>query len=340
MFEQRARAHLRDIDSRWPNTLALGYSIGGYLIGWLLLFSTSIALNLFGTLLLGHAMVIAAYLQHDLAHNTVFRNVSLNTRVGAALGWLTGGCYGRFEDLRYKHLRHHVANADLIAFDYRAFLQRRPMLLWLTQKLEWLYIPAVELLMHSMLVIAPFTLPGRQDQRWRVARVCMLRWPLFFAIALVAPRALLGYLLAQWLLLTMLRFMDAFQHTYEISTDLDDRGAGNAHRGDRDYEERHTYSNLISTRWPWLNLLTLNFAYHNAHHTQPSTSWHRLPQLHRDLYPEGCSQQVSFTDQLRCFHRHRVARVLGENDEHDNMRAALQQGHAVGANGLNFLTAF
>lgn len=340
MFEHWARHHLRDVDSRWPNAMALAYSIGGYLLGWSLLFSSSVLFILFGALLLGHAMVIAAYLQHDLAHNAVFKAVSLNTRVGAALGWLTGGCYGRFEDLRYKHLRHHIANADLIAFDYREFLRRRPRLLWLVERLEWLYIPTVELLMHTMLVVAPFMLPGRSEQRHRVLLVCAIRMPLLIALGVMAPRALLFYLLSQWLLLTMLRFMDAFQHTYEISTDLDNRHAGNLHRGDRSYEEQHTYSNLISARWPLLNLLTLNFAYHNAHHAQPAVCWYRLPHLHKSLYPKGCPQQVAFADQMRCFHRHRVARVLGENDEHRDMREALRNGQALGANGLNFLTAF
>ena len=61
MFESLAREYLRDIDSRWHNTLALGYCVGGYLIGWSLLFSSSLLFNLLGVLLLGHAMVIAAW---------------------------------------------------------------------------------------------------------------------------------------------------------------------------------------------------------------------------------------------------------------------------------------
>ena len=46
---------------------------------------------------------------------------------------------------------------------------------------------------------------------------------------------------------------------------------------DRQYEEDNTYSNLLSTRYPWLNLLVLNFCYHNVHHNKPSEPWYRLP---------------------------------------------------------------
>ncbi|MET0377967.1 MAG: fatty acid desaturase [Spongiibacteraceae bacterium] len=336
----RVRGYLRDPAGLWPNTAALTYAIAGYVIGWWCMFHPSLSLNVGGAILLGHAMIIAAYLIHDCAHNAIFKNPHHNVRLGAALNWLTGGCYGRFEDLRYKHLRHHNANADLISFDYRVFLLRHPRLLRVVSVLEWFYIPAVEILMHAVLTGAPLVLPGRAAQRTRVVTVIIIRVVLLVGVALVSLKAFLFYLLAQGLLLTVLRFMDAFQHTYAISLLLDDRDAGNEQRGNRAYEEANTYSNLISTRWPWLNLLTLNFAYHNAHHAHPIAGWYRLPQLHDELYPQDCAQQVLFVDQLRCFHRHRVARVLGENDDQFDMVASTRAGAAVGAAALSFLTAF
>ena len=60
--------------------------------------------------------------------------------------------------------------------------------------------------------------------------------------------------------------------------------SGLQHRADRDYEQSHTFSNVISIRYPWLNLITLNFGYHNAHHTKPTVPWHELPKLHEALY--------------------------------------------------------
>jgi fatty acid desaturase len=54
------------------------------------------------------------------------------------------------------------------------------------------------------------------------------------------------------------------------------------HRGDRVYEQAHTFSNPLSLRHPWVNLFVLNFGYHNAHHAKPTTPWFRLPALHRE----------------------------------------------------------
>src|SRR5690606_16183392 len=46
-------------DGPVPNLLALGYAVGGYLLGMGLILAPPLALNLAGTLLLAHAMVIA-----------------------------------------------------------------------------------------------------------------------------------------------------------------------------------------------------------------------------------------------------------------------------------------
>jgi fatty acid desaturase len=47
-----------------------------------------------GTLWLGHAMVIAAYLLHECGHNAVFSHRSTNARLGTVLTWITGSSYG------------------------------------------------------------------------------------------------------------------------------------------------------------------------------------------------------------------------------------------------------
>jgi hypothetical protein len=44
---------------------------------------------------------------------------------------------------------------------------------------------------------------------------------------------------------------------------------------------------LILTRHPWLNLLTLNFGYHNADQHRASRPWYRLPAPHRSLLGEA-----------------------------------------------------
>lgn len=55
------------------------------------------------------------------------------------------------------------------------------------------------------------------------------------------------------------------------------------HSRDRKYEQANTYSDLISADLPILNLLTLNFGYHKAHHERASVPWCRLPATYSEL---------------------------------------------------------
>jgi fatty acid desaturase len=238
-------------------------------------------------------------------------------------------------------MRHHIVNADPVAFDYRGLLKRKLWLERLVFALEWAYIPAVEMLMHAMLLLAPFYFPEKSAQRSRLLGVIAVRGALLLLLLWWSPRAVLGYAMAYLLLLTVLRFMDAFQHNYELSLDLENPNAVFPHKGDRHYEQGNTYSNLISQRWPWLNLLVLNFCYHNAHHEKPTLAWHRLPELHRQMCA-GSAQQltIGFAQQLRSYHRNRLVRIYSDNYGNTEVRQALADGTAVGANGLNFLTAF
>jgi len=101
--------------------------------------------------------------------------------------------------------------------------------------------------------------------------------------------------------------MDAFQHSYDMHYRLLGPQQKPAH--DRLYEEQHTYSNLLSTRFPLVNLLVLNFCYHNIHHQKPSEPWYRLPALHSKHYPSGCPQIVRLSKQVASFRRYRMERI-------------------------------
>lgn len=331
---------LRHPDALVPTLIATGYAVLGWLAGLAMLISASHWLPLvLGTLLLAHAMVIAAYMLHECAHNAVFKRPEHNARLGRALNWLTGGCYGAYEDVRHKHMRHHVDNADVVAYDYRGFLGRHSRMLRVVQALEWAYVPAVELLMHGMQILAPFVDPNRAAQRDRVLRALALRGGAFIALILWAPQAAALYVVAYLLFLTVLRFMDAFQHNFELLVGLDQKEPA-PRKGDRDYEQSHTFSNPISMRYPLLNALTLNFAYHNAHHERPTLPWYKLPGLHADLYSDAETEAViPFRQQLLAYHRNRVPRVLAL-DSGDDYRTKMQDGQGVGAAGVSFLTAF
>ena len=331
---------LRDPTSLWPNLIAVSYILLAYFGGWWALFQESPGWYALGVVAVAHGMVIAGYLMHDCGHNSIFRNTEHNTRLGRWLNVICGSNYGTYEDMRYKHMRHHVDNCEPVTFDYRGWLERHPVVHRLVNAMEWAYVPAVELIMHGMQILAPFVYEDKRDQRGRVLRVAAVRFTLFALILWFAPLAAMGYVLAYLLMLTFLRFMDNFQHNYEIFYRLNDPAFVPPRKGDLQYEETHTYSNLLSARWPWLNLLALNFPYHNAHHARPTMSWHRLPAFHRQRYPEGCPQQLGFREQLVSFHRHRVARVLSQEYGEGDTVTQLRQREAVGVNALSFLTAF
>ena len=329
----------RHPDGALPNTLALAYALTGYAGGLWAMATASWPVALAATLWFAHALIISAYLFHEFAHGTVFTQPAANTRGGVLMTWLTGSCYARYDHLRRKHMRHHVDRADVISLDTRALLRASPA--WVRRTvlaLEWAYLPAVELLMHAYVVARPFVDPARRPDRARVLAILALRGMAFAALVFMAPRALLLYGVAYLIMVTVLRFADAFQHTYDAYALPDGTPVPADTLRDKAYEQANTYSNLASLRWPWLNLLLLNFPYHNAHHDRPTAPWHRLPALHRELYGAAPDQVVPMARLLRPFHRHRVARVLADDYGAVDPQAGQTEGF-VGAVSVSFLTA-
>lgn len=327
---------LRYKDGLWPHSLALAYGVFGYACGLALITVPNVTVNLLGALLLAHAMVISAYLIHECAHNTIFVANRHNALLGACLSWITGSCYARYEELRRKHFRHHVERADVIGFDYRRRIGRHPLLAKVLAALEWSYIPAVEIMLHALVVLVPFMDDYYKPQRQRVLLILAIRTALFAALAWFAPRVLLCYPVAYMLFLSVLRFMDANQHTYDLIETHDDAPLPDSEQRDRQYEFQHTYSNPISTRFPLLNLITLNFAYHNAHHERPTVPWYRLPALHRELYGDGRSHVLPFRELIRAYHRYRVERAFRPLPT--DMKTHVGQGPDLqGIDGISFL---
>jgi fatty acid desaturase len=329
-------AVMRYKDGLLPNTLAMTYILLAYGFGWLLLFSSHYALNGIGLLLLAHSMVIAAYLLHECAHNTIFKSPQHNALLGEILAWINGACYGSFDNIRDKHFRHHVDRADVVAFDYRSRLARFPRALKIIQALEWAYIPAVEILMHALVLVLPFTLASRRQRRTRILLVLAMRGTLLLYLAVFHSKVFILYITSYLLFITVMRFMDVHQHTYEIFETLEQPRGAEAKQFDRDYEHANTYSNLISTRHPWLNLLVLNFGYHNAHHFKSAIPWHRLPALHEQQYGDDDDQLLDFASLLKSYHRYRVPRILNDDDD----IRGLDRGRGfIGVDGVSFLTA-
>jgi acyl-lipid omega-6 desaturase (Delta-12 desaturase) len=330
--------------------LACLYVLLMYVFGFAGLFQSSWAVNFVATLCLAHSMTIAAYMIHECAHNTVFRSNETNAKLGKVLSWFCGACYGTFEDIRYKHFRHHVDNDDVVWFDYIAFFRRHPVFTKIVEVLEWLYIPAHDLVMHFIMVYSSFLIPQRRHQRQHNLTAIVLRGSVFFGVLVMYPKAAILYAIAYMIMIQILRFMDSLQHDYGYHLSLFSKEES-PWKGNAEYEYAHTFSNPHTLSYEWPNWFTLNFGFHNAHHVRPIVPWYRLPALHRELYGDNPNEVIPLRAQLKIFHRYRVERVVyGEAREEDsaadfksnriNFLAAARQAQESGGNAASFLTSF
>tara|TARA_R110001592_G_scaffold295594_2_gene565734 strand:+ start:88606 stop:89649 length:1044 start_codon:yes stop_codon:yes gene_type:complete len=323
---------------------ALLYVTLTYTVGIAGLFSEQWSVNAIATLLLAHSMVIAAYLLHECAHNTIFRENRDNAILGSLLMWVCGTSYGTYEDIRYKHFRHHVDNDDVVWFDYMAFFQSHPRTLRITKWLEWMYIPAHDLIMHFILIFTSFIIPQRRNQRRHNIAIILLRGGLYLWLLVAYPGVAILYAIAYMGMIIVLRFMDSLQHDYAYHTNLFG-GVLSEHKGDRNWEQEHTFSNFISHRYPALNLLVLNFCYHNAHHAKPTTPWFNLPRVHRELVGDSAEKIIPLKPQLILYHRNRCGRIAFDdpallNVSGHNFLHAAQRALVSGGNAASFLTPF
>ena len=339
MLETLGNTLIREKAGVIPNLAALGYASLGHVLGLWLLTQTALPLAAAGVLLCAHTMVIAAYLIHEAAHMTLCRDPRHNAFIGEIMAFLCGAAYASFERIRHMHLRHHRDRADVARFNYKTVLRRLPPFgRRLVYVLEWAYVPAIELLMQYQLLLRPFTNPAEADRRVRVWLMLLLRGGLFATLALLGGLpALALYALAWSLFLTVMHFFDAFHHTFDQYFVAEDDEKVSMVGKDREYEQANTYSNVVSVRWPWLNLLTLNFGYHNAHHQRAAAPWYRLPALHRELYGQTSRELMPLSELLRTFHRHRLRRIL-DDDYGAVGNGAGRADNFVGAHGVSFLT--
>lgn len=325
------------------NLGAVVYAVLAWIIGFSGLFAQSGLLNIAAVLLLAHGMTIAAYMIHECGHNLVFRRISHNASLGRFLSWLCGAAYGTYEDMRYKHFRHHIDNDDVVWFDYEGFFKKHPVVLKLCQLLEWFYIPAHDLIMHFIMVFTSFIIPARRHQRKRNITVIVIRGGLFLFLIFYFPKVAALYAIAYMLMMTILRFMDSLQHDYPYVLTLFDTKKAER-KGDFAWEQEHTFSNPQSLKTEPLNWLTLNFGFHNAHHDDMTVPWYRLPKKHREMFADDPDSVIPLAAQLKIFHKQRVRRIVGNHEGaeptgRDFLRAA-QRAEVYGGNAASFLTSF
>lgn len=306
------------------NVAAISYALTGYLGGISLILMASLWLNALGVILLTHSLVISAYLAHEFMHGSIFADKQWNAIGGNVMLWITGGCYATFADLMRLHIAHHVNRVDFSRFELTEFLASLPTpVRSLLLGLEWCYFPALAFLSRIRAMFAPFYLSDRQDERSRVSVIFLIRTTLFGILGWISPKALLLYFVSYIAMINILRFVDAFQHTYEVfavGSDIPKR--------DRAHEQANTFSNVISQRYQWLNLLLLNFGYHNAHHELMKCPWYSLPELDKELYSGKEIHYITLPELVGNYHRFRLSRIYSG------------QGTAVDAQGNRQLETF
>ena len=278
-----------------------------YLVGVGLLFSHNWLLNIIGVILATHSLVLSIYLIHELLHDNIFKQRNLNSLFGRILTHLNGACYAPYEDLVKHHINHHIYHTDFVPFETAQFFRDLPKpICYLFVALEWAYFPVFEFVMRWRLIIAPFIDPQKRHLRWRTLGIMAYRGSLAAIATLISVKAVLLYFLVYICFINLVRFVDAFHHTYEYAIS----GAEIIKR-DRVYEQANTFSNFITPKYPWLNLLYLNVSYHNAHHHDMRCPWYRLPELHQSLYGNETKNLLPLSQLVSNYHRFRIARLFG-----------------------------
>jgi fatty acid desaturase len=336
MISNASRILFRNWQDAFANTLILLATSVGWLASFWLMVADSVILNVVGALLCAYTMVLAAYLVHEAAHQTLFAIPGANHWVGEAMNFVAGSSYASFGRIRHMHMRHHLDRADLTCFDFKGLLQRHPAVRKMLQVLEWAYIPATEILMHMQVICRPLFVRSQRRHLPRVIVMLAVRSLLLAWLWSLAPKAVLLYALAVVIELHVLNFFDGFHHTFEQYVVIPEEPISSGGR-DRGYEQSNTYSNLISRRHAWLNALAVNFGYHNVHHHRPSVPWWRLPELHRKTYGDDTPAVMPLREILWTWHRNRVRRVFSE----DYGAPQTGPGRAdsfIGAHGVSFLT--
>ncbi|BAU11641.1 putative fatty acid desaturase [Leptolyngbya sp. NIES-3755] len=315
------------------NAIALFYTLAAYLGGIGLIVQTNVWLNAIGVLALTHGLALSAYLAHEFMHGTIFASMKWNAAFGTLILWLNGACYSRFQDLAKMHIAHHVDRVDFCRFDLAEFLNSLPVVIRNSLLvLEWLYFPALAFLTRFRSITAPFWVEERKSERSRVITIALIRVSLFALLGVVSLKGLLLYFVAYISMIQILRFVDCFQHTYEmveIGTPLPKR--------DRAHEQANTFSNVVSLQNRWLNLLLLNFGYHNAHHELMKCPWYRLPDLDRACFKGTEPHYVTLPQLVWNYHRFRVSRIFSGQGSAIDKNGNLNLEHFYGAIEVSFL---
>lgn len=282
------------------------YTFGGYLMSLYLVTRRGWLLPLAGVPLMAHTMILSALLTHECMHGTMCRRLALNVHLGRASTLISGACYVPYALLRRQHLDHHRNRVGYDGFSITRWVASLPPVLRRTiTALEWGYIPVLSYITRFRSLAMPFFQAQHRALRKQIAIVLLLRGACYLMLLSISPWSWLWIFCAHWVMLTILRIYDCFHHTFDVialGTPMP--------RLERDYEQRNTYSSLISRKHAWLNCIFLNYGFHNAHHACPHVHWTGLARIDAALYPASHAHCIHLRALLHGYHRHRVARIL------------------------------
>jgi fatty acid desaturase len=322
------------IQPKVKNIISIAYVILMYSLGIIAIVVEAWQINLLGAIAIAHSLVISTVLTHEFIHGNIFEQRNLNQFWGQVMTHINGACYATWENLVEHHFNHHLHHVDVVGFNIAEYLQVTidPWLRRIYPILEWLYFPIFEFELRWRIILAPFFDPQKKSLLGRTIGFSLYRTATFGLLAWISWKAIFWYFLAYVSFVNIMRFVDAFHHTYEYTI-----MGQEFPQHDRVYEQTNTFSNLVSIEYPWLNLLILNFCYHNAHHHQMSCPWHQLPELHAKLYADRDLQLLPLSRLVSNYHRFRLDRLFaGQGD-------AIQAGELkldtfTGGVGVSLLT--
>lgn len=267
----------------------------------------------FGALLAAEAMILSWYLSHDCAHRLAFQRLRPNLWLGEVLSVINGTAVFAFRRYRQDHLRHHAEQVDLVGVHVGDELRGLPRpLRAVLLGLEAIYIPAV----FAFVRLKSLALEIRSGERWRAILVTLGYLGFYAALGWISPLGLFLWFVAVSLRIHCVRFVDAFQHTYDhVDCEQKTPPRGFA------YEQRNTFSFPVAKRFRFLNLLLLNFGFHNAHHAAPNCPWYALPRLdaalRSSLLQQGAAakdlltpEDIQLSELLAAYNAKRLERIL------------------------------
>ncbi|CAF1177736.1 unnamed protein product [Adineta steineri] len=303
--------------SLFINTITITYMVGGYILAlYCLMYIDSFLMSLIATLLLTHVMVVALAISHECIHSCMSYSLWFNHAVGELSLVMSGALYVPFSELQRQHKEHHSTQAAIDSYLVSHILSTWPQ--WLCVvilPLEACYIPVLSFVSWWRTLIVPLYVEKYRYLRARIIIMFILRHIFFYVMWCIRPTSVVCYFIAHVLFIDIMRVYDAYHHTIPFVS----RGTMLPKR-DIYYEQQTTYSTVFgwhTTIRRVLDLVFLNYGYHNAHHFYPRVPWYRLHELDETMYPKSNGHIIRLPGVLKEYHRRRLDRItLKKGDLH------------------------